>query len=178
MDVLRCLTPSMVLKELAMHRIAYNLIRALMQRAALTYDVDLERISFKGSLDSLHHFADAIYATHRKPCKQALLFNALLRTIASNFGPTASQSLRTSRSKTSPKKLSIPYQTSSSNAPKPSEESPLNVAYLRAILDNGLTFFLITQYVSVIITLQQISCKIELKNLDDRSGVNRKSFAD
>src|SRR5271167_813320 len=30
MDVLRCLTPRMVLKELAMHRIAYNLIRALM----------------------------------------------------------------------------------------------------------------------------------------------------
>ena len=30
-------------------------------------DVDLERISFKGSLDSLHHYADAIYATHRKP---------------------------------------------------------------------------------------------------------------
>jgi hypothetical protein len=55
MDVLRCLTPQMVRKELAMHRIAYNLIRALMQRAALTYDVDLERISFKGSLDSLHH---------------------------------------------------------------------------------------------------------------------------
>jgi hypothetical protein len=26
--VLRCLTPEMVLKELAMHRIAYNLIRA------------------------------------------------------------------------------------------------------------------------------------------------------
>jgi hypothetical protein len=48
MDVLRCLTPEMVLKELAMHRIAYNLIRALMQRAAITYDVDLERISFKG----------------------------------------------------------------------------------------------------------------------------------
>ncbi len=61
----------MVLKELAMHRIAYNLIRALMQRAAITYDVDLERISFKGSLDSLHHYADAIYATHRKPRKQA-----------------------------------------------------------------------------------------------------------
>jgi len=31
MDVLRCLNPEMVLKELAMHRIAYNLIRALMQ---------------------------------------------------------------------------------------------------------------------------------------------------
>jgi hypothetical protein len=70
-----------------MHRIAYNLIRSLMQRAALTYDVDLERLSFKGSLDSLHHFADAIYATHRKPSKQALLFDALLRTIASDLVP-------------------------------------------------------------------------------------------
>src|SRR6266403_2235431 len=87
MDVLRCLTPRMVLTELAMHRIAYNLMRALMQRAAITYDVDLERISFKGSLDSLHHFADAIYATHRKPRKQALLFDALLRTIASDLVP-------------------------------------------------------------------------------------------
>jgi hypothetical protein len=87
MDVLRCLTPEMVLKELAMHRIAYNLIRALMQRAATTYEVDLERISFKGSLDSLHHYADAIYATHRKPRKQAQLFDALLRAIASDLVP-------------------------------------------------------------------------------------------
>ena len=87
MDVLRCLTPSMVLKELAMHRIAYNLIRSLMQRAALAYDVDLERLSFKGSLDSLHHFADAIYATHPKPRKQAMLFDALLRAIASDLIP-------------------------------------------------------------------------------------------
>jgi len=58
-----------------------------MQRAALTYDVDLERLSFKGSLDSLHHFAEAIYATHRKPRKQALLFDALLRAIASDLVP-------------------------------------------------------------------------------------------
>jgi hypothetical protein len=87
MDVLRCLKPNIVLKELAMHRIAYNLIRALMHRAALTYDFDLERLSFKGSLDSVHHFADAIYATHRKPRQQALLFDALLRTIASDLVP-------------------------------------------------------------------------------------------
>jgi hypothetical protein len=44
---------------------------------------DLKRLSFKGSLDGLHHFADAIYATHRKPRKQPLLFDALVRTIAS-----------------------------------------------------------------------------------------------
>ena len=34
-----------------------------------------------------HHFADAIYATHRKPRQQALLFDALLRTIASDLVP-------------------------------------------------------------------------------------------
>ena len=84
---MRPVAPRIVLKELAMHRIAYNLIRALMQRAALTYDVDLERISFKGSLDSLHHFADAIYAAHRKPRKQAQLFDAMLRVIASDLVP-------------------------------------------------------------------------------------------
>jgi hypothetical protein len=50
MDVLRCFNPRMVLKELAMHRIAYNLNRSLMQEAALTYDVDLERLSFKDLL--------------------------------------------------------------------------------------------------------------------------------
>jgi hypothetical protein len=35
MGILRCLTPSMVLKELAMHRIAYNLIRSFMQAGCL-----------------------------------------------------------------------------------------------------------------------------------------------
>ena len=82
-----------------------------MQRAALTYDVDLERISFKGSLDSLHHFPDAIYAAHRKPRKQAQLFDALLRTIASDLVPLRPRAQRTSCSKTSPKKLSTAYKT-------------------------------------------------------------------
>jgi hypothetical protein len=122
----------MVLKELAMHRIAYNLIRSLMQRAALTYDVDLERLSFKGSLDSLHHFADAIYATHRKPRKQALLFDALLRTIASDLVPLRPNRCEPRARKRRPEKLSAPDKTSPQNAhraaPKPSEESLLNVA--------------------------------------------------
>src|SRR5271166_6283366 len=121
----------MVLKELAMHRIAYNLIRALMQRAALTYDADLERTSFKGSLDSLHHFADAIYAAHRKPRKQAQLFECSPAHDRLRSGPTASRTQRTSRSKTSPKKLSTTYQTSQKNAyrttPKPAEKEILNV---------------------------------------------------
>jgi hypothetical protein len=82
MDVLRCLPPAMVRKELLMHLVAYNLIRALMQRASLIYQVQLGRLSFKGSLDSLHHFANAIHAAHAKPTRQRQLFDTLLLTIA------------------------------------------------------------------------------------------------
>jgi hypothetical protein len=87
MDVLRCLSPAMVRKELAMHRIAYNLVRALMQRAALCHHVDLQRLSFKGTLDSLHHFADAIQASAGKPRKQSALLAELLLVIARDLVP-------------------------------------------------------------------------------------------
>jgi hypothetical protein len=87
MDVLRCLSPAMVRKELLMHLVAYNLIRALMQRASLIYHVPLERISFKGTLDSLHHFADAVHAAHTKPNRQRQLFDAPLLIIATDQVP-------------------------------------------------------------------------------------------
>jgi Transposase DDE domain len=87
MDVLRCLSPAMVRKELLMHLVAYNLIRALMQRASLIYHVPLERISFKGTLDSLHHFANAVHAAHTKPNRQRQLCDALLLTIAADQVP-------------------------------------------------------------------------------------------
>ena len=66
---------------------AYNLIRALMQRASLIYHVPLGRISFKGTLDSLHHFADALYAARTKPNRQRQLFDVLLITIAADQVP-------------------------------------------------------------------------------------------
>ena len=37
LDVLRCLTPAMIEKELLLHIIAYNLIHSLMQRAATSF---------------------------------------------------------------------------------------------------------------------------------------------
>ena len=46
----------MVDKGLAMHAIAYNLIRALMADIAATYQVAIERISFKGTLDALRQW--------------------------------------------------------------------------------------------------------------------------
>jgi hypothetical protein len=53
MDVLRCQSPEMVRKEIAMHQIAYNLIRMLMVRAARTHGVDLQRLSFAGTQQRL-----------------------------------------------------------------------------------------------------------------------------
>jgi hypothetical protein len=87
LDVLRCLTPAMIRKEIAMHRIAYNLVRLLMQRASITHHVRLARISFKGTLDSLHHFSDAIHALAGHPRRQAALLEQLLRTIAKDLLP-------------------------------------------------------------------------------------------
>ena len=99
MDVLRCMSPARVRKELLMHLVAYNLIRALMQRASLIYHVPLGRLSFKGTLDSLHHFADALHAAHAKPTRQRQLFDALLLTIAADQVP-----LRPNRSEPRTKK--------------------------------------------------------------------------
>ncbi len=56
MDVLRCKSPAMVQKEILMHLIAHNLVRLLMQEAALTWCVPLHRISFKGALDTFREF--------------------------------------------------------------------------------------------------------------------------
>lgn len=82
MDVLRCLSPHMIERELRMHFIAYNLIRCVMQKAALTHDVDLCRLSFKGCLDTVRHFANATCATVDKPRTISALLDEMLLAIA------------------------------------------------------------------------------------------------
>jgi len=67
MDVLRRLSPAMIERELRMHFIVYNIIRSVMQKAAFTHDVDLNRFSFKCCLDTLRQFANAISGTEDKP---------------------------------------------------------------------------------------------------------------
>jgi len=82
LDVLRCQSPAMIQKELQVHLIAYNLVRALMQKAAHLHDVTLERISFKGTLDTLRHWAAVIHACRAAPRKQAELIGRMLERIA------------------------------------------------------------------------------------------------
>jgi hypothetical protein len=87
MDVLRCQKPETIEKELEIHLICYNFVRALMQQAAHLHDAPLERMSFKGSLDALRHSAQAIHASAKQPRKQAALIDQLLTQIAGDPVP-------------------------------------------------------------------------------------------
>jgi len=87
MDILTCLSPQMIERELWLRVIAYNLVRALMQEAAIVHHVDLARISFKGTLDTLRHFADAVHAATGRPRKQAALIAAMLELMAKDQLP-------------------------------------------------------------------------------------------
>jgi hypothetical protein len=71
MEVLRCQSPAMIHKELEMFFIAYNLIRCLMVQASQQYQVDIYRLSFKGTVDGLRHFSVAMaQARSRKQAKR------------------------------------------------------------------------------------------------------------
>jgi hypothetical protein len=87
MDVLRCQTPDMIERELRMHFVAYNLIRCVMQKAALTHDVDLNRLSFKGCLDTVRHFTAAANAAEDKPRTIAAIVDEMLLAIARDTNP-------------------------------------------------------------------------------------------
>ena len=103
LDVLRCQTPELVEKEIWLQAMAYNLVRALMLEAAWTHSVDLERLSFKGTVDTLRQwtplFAPSMFAFKRAR-------EELLRVIAADPVP-----LRPNRSEPrARKRRPKPYQ--------------------------------------------------------------------
>lgn len=86
MEMLRCQSPAMVQKEVFLHLIAHNLIRLLMVQAAQTFRVPIERISFKGTLDALRQFTQAMCQARSKR-KRAQLWDELARTLAADLLP-------------------------------------------------------------------------------------------
>ena len=86
MEVLRCLSPKMVHKELEMFFIAYNVIRCLMADAAKIHDAPIDRLSFKGTVDSVRQFSVAI-AQARSQTKRKELIARLLELIAQDQVP-------------------------------------------------------------------------------------------
>jgi hypothetical protein len=77
MEILRTKSPAMVQKEILMHFIAHNLMRLLMQQAAALGAVPLERISFKGTLDTVREYLRALGGRrgrgHLRSCYTLLL---------------------------------------------------------------------------------------------------------
>jgi DDE family transposase len=86
MEVLRCKSPKMVHKELEMFFIAYNLVRCLMLGAATRYQADIQRLSFKGTVDTVRQFAAAL-AQARSVKKYREIINELFRAIAADSVP-------------------------------------------------------------------------------------------
>jgi hypothetical protein len=86
MEQLRCKTPDMAEKELLAYLVAHNLVRCVMAAAVAAHRVELERVSFKGSLDALRQFSDAIgRAPNRKLRRQ--LWADLLLALARDLVP-------------------------------------------------------------------------------------------
>lgn len=86
MEMLRGRSPEMVLRELYGRLIVHNLIRDAMAQAAVEHSVALDRISFKGTLDALRPFVEAMSKAQTKK-KRAQLWEELLRTLASDLVP-------------------------------------------------------------------------------------------
>lgn len=88
MDRLSCRSPDMVHKELEMHLIAYNLVRSLMGEAAATCHVPLERLSFKGTLDTARQYSlvlAQIPARHQQ--RRQALYRHMVAVIAADLVP-------------------------------------------------------------------------------------------
>lgn len=83
---LKCHTPEMVHKELLAGLVLHNLLRCVMAQAAQTQGVELDRISFKGSLDALREFSVAL-SQARSAKKRRHLWDLLLETLAADLVP-------------------------------------------------------------------------------------------
>lgn len=87
MDSLRCLSPEMIRRELHMHMIAYNLIRALMLQSASLEAKPIERISFKGTCDTLRQWAPHLVIAAASPPLYHRLFRSFLKTLSEDIVP-------------------------------------------------------------------------------------------
>jgi len=86
MEVLRCKSPQLLHKEREMFFIAYNLIRCLIAQAGVINDVELDRLSFKGTVDSVRQFSLAIAQARSKKMQKQLIAE-LLEVIARDQVP-------------------------------------------------------------------------------------------
>jgi len=86
MEQLRCVSPEMAGKELLAYLVAYNLIRCLMAEAVTQAGVEMERVSFKGTVDGVRNYAAEMRAVRSRK-QRAALWDQLVKTIATDLVP-------------------------------------------------------------------------------------------
>ena len=77
MDILRCQSPAMIRKEILMNFIAYNCVRRLMYEAAAKADLNVRRISFKGSLQAIRSWWPQLNSWCLSRCEKRKLIHDL-----------------------------------------------------------------------------------------------------
>ena len=83
MDVLRCKTAQMVRKEVAVHLLAYNLVRTVTAQASHLARVLPRRLSFKAALKTLNAFLHNLrHCPHRSlPQRHAAVLAGIARLL-------------------------------------------------------------------------------------------------
>jgi hypothetical protein len=81
MEQLRCKTPDMAEKELLAYLVAHNLIRCVIAEAVARYSMDLERVSFKGSVDALRQYSNALVPARNRKMRRQLWEDLLLNLV-------------------------------------------------------------------------------------------------
>ena len=81
MDVLRCKTPEMVVKEIYCHLLAHNLLRGTMVESAKRKDVQPRQLSVKGTMQAVESFTPAMMAAAQVGDN---LYDAMLTTVSTH----------------------------------------------------------------------------------------------
>ena len=82
MDVLRCMSPGMVEKEIWAHLLGYNAVRSLMADAAREHGEEPRHLSFKGAMQTVRAFEESIRVAVGP--RRSELFEERLRSIVSH----------------------------------------------------------------------------------------------
>ncbi len=105
MEALRCQSPEMAEKELLVYLVAHNLVRCVMAEAVTRYQVPLERISFKGSLDALRQYSAAM-AHGTQPNTAPTIMGGFVTQPSPGFVSPQTQPSRATRGQTPAQSLS------------------------------------------------------------------------
>lgn len=106
MDVLRGKSPDVVCKEIYMHLVAYNLIRALMWQAAEEHHRPLHRLSFAGTMQRFE-FAVPYFYLFCGTAKAVKLYQMLLKWIAWDILPSRPNRIEPRAVKRRPKEYAL-----------------------------------------------------------------------